>query len=224
MIGRSMFDPRLYLVIGSEAVAGRPVEAVAAAAVAGGVTLVQLREKSASDQAMADLARRLQAVLSRHGVPLIINDRIEVALAAGAAGVHLGIDDTSSAAARERLGPEAIIGVSAGTPEEAALVDPRLVDYVGSGSVYPTGTKADAGAAIGLDGLARLRALLPALPMVAIGGIGQDNAEAVARVGVEGIAVVSAICGAADPEAAAAGLRAAVERGVAARARTPGPR
>ena len=220
-----MFDPRLYLVIGSEAVDGRPVEAVAAAAVAGGVTLVQLREKSASDQVMADLARRLQAVLSRHGVPLIINDRIEVALAAGAAGVHLGMDDTSSsAAARERLGPEAIIGVSAGTPEEAALVDPRLVDYVGSGSVYPTGTKLDAGAAIGLDGLTRLRALLPALPMVAIGGIGQDTAEAVARVGVEGIAVASAICGAADPEAAAIGLRAAVERGLAARARMPGPR
>ena len=221
MTGRSSFDPRLYLIIGSEAVAGRPLDAVAAAAVAGGVTLVQLREKSASDQDMANLARCLRAVLSPHGVPLIINDRIDVALASGAAGVHLGIDDSPAAAARERLGPEAIIGVSAGTPEEAALVDPRLVDYVGSGSVYPTGTKSDAGAAIGLDGLARLRALLP-LPMVAIGGIGADTAEAVARVGVEGIAVVSAICSAADPEAAAAGLRAAVERGLAASVRTPG--
>lgn len=212
MSGTLGFDLSLYLIIGSDAVAGRPVEDVVAAAVDGGVTLVQLREKTAPDQEVAELARSVQAVLAPRGIPLIINDRIEVAHAVAAAGVHLGLDDAPAAAARERLGPGAIIGVSAGTPDEAALVDADVVDYVGCGSVYPTGSKADAGAAIGLDGLAGLRKLLP-LPLVAIGGIGQDTAEAVAQVGVQGIAVVSAICGAADPAAAAAGLRAAVERG-----------
>ncbi len=206
------FDLTLYLVIGPDDVPGREVEAVAAAAVAGGVTLVQLRDKTAPDAEMAALARRLQEVLTPQRVPLVINDRIEVARAVGAAGVHLGVDDRPAAEARQALGPEAIIGVSAGTFEEADLVDPAVVDYVGTGAVYATSTKADAGAAIGLEGLAALRRRL-ALPMVAIGGIGLSTAAAVAATGVEGIAVVSAICGAADPEAAARDLRAAVDRG-----------
>ncbi|MDJ0943078.1 MAG: thiamine phosphate synthase [Kiloniellales bacterium] len=206
------FDLTLYLVIGPDDVPGREVEAVTAAAVAGGVTLVQLRDKTAPDAELAALARRLQAVLAPRGLPLIVNDRIEVAREVGAAGVHLGVDDRPAAEARAALGPEAIVGVSAGTFEEADLVDPAVVDYVGSGAVYATATKADAGAAIGLEGLDALRGRL-ALPMVAIGGIGLATAEAVAATGVEGIAVVSAICGAADPEAAARDLRAAVERG-----------
>ena len=206
------FDLTLYLVIGPDAVAGRTVEAVAAAAVAGGVTLVQLRDKTAPDAEVAALARRLQAVLAPRALPLIINDRIEVARAVGAAGVHLGADDRPAAEARAALGPEAIIGVSAGTFEEADLVDPAVVDYVGTGAVYATATKADAGAAIGLDGLAALRRRL-ALPMVAIGGIGLSTAATVAATGVEGIAVVSAVCAAADPESAARDLRAAVARG-----------
>jgi len=206
------FDLTLYLVIGPDAVAGRAVEAVTAAAVAGGVTLVQLRDKTAPDAEVAALARRLQAVLAPHALPLIINDRVEVARAVGAAGVHLGADDRPAAEARAVLGPEAIIGVSAGTFGEADLVDPAVVDYVGTGAVYATATKSDAGAAIGLDGLAALRRRL-ALPMVAIGGIGLSTAAAVAATGVEGIAVVSAVCGAADPESAARDLRAAVVRG-----------
>lgn len=206
------FDLTLYLVIGPDTVGGRPVEEVTAAAVAGGVTLVQLRDKIAPDLELEALAGRLVEVLAPRRVPLIINDRIEVAEAVGAAGVHLGSDDRPAAEARARLGPEAVIGVSAGTAEEAAAVDRRLVNYVGTGSVYPTSTKPDAGAAIGLDGLAALRRRLR-LPMVAIGGIGQETAEAVSAVGVEGVAVVSAICGAADPEAAARSLRAAVEQG-----------
>ena len=206
------FDLTLYLVIGPEDVPGREVEAVAAAAVAGGVTLVQLRDKTAPDAELVELAQRLQEILAPRDLPLIINDRIEVALNVGAAGVHLGIDDRPATEAREVLGPEAIIGVSAGTFEEADLVDPAVVDYVGTGAVYATATKADAGAAIGLEGLAALRRRL-ALPMVAIGGIGLSTAAAVAATGVEGIAVVSAICGAADPEAAARDLREAVDRG-----------
>ena len=206
------FDLTLYLVIGPDDVRGRTVEAVTATAVAGGVTLVQLRDKTASDAEMAALARRLLEVLASHALPLIVNDRVEVARAVGAAGIHLGVDDRPAAEARAVLGPEAIIGVSAGAFEEADLVDPAVVDYVGTGAVYATATKADAGAAIGLEGLAALRRRL-ALPMVAIGGIGLSTAEAVAATGVEGIAVVSAICGAADPEAAARDLREAVKRG-----------
>ncbi len=206
------FDLTLYLVIGPDDVPGRSVAAVTAAAVAGGVTLVQLRDKTAPDAEMAELARSLQEILAPRSLPLIINDRIEVARDVGAAGVHLGIDDQPAVEAREALGPEAIIGVSAGTQEEADLVDPGVVDYVGTGAVYATATKADAGAAIGLDGLTALRRRL-APPMVAIGGIGLSTAAAVAATGVEGIAVVSAICGAVDPEAAARDLRGAVDRG-----------
>ncbi len=206
------FDLTLYLVIGPDDVPGRSVAAVTAAAVAGGVTLVQLRDKTAPDAEMAELALSLQEILAPRALPLIVNDRIELARDVGAAGVHLGIDDRPAVEAREALGPEAIIGVSAGTREEADLVDPGVVDYVGTGAVYATATKADAGAAIGLDGLTALRRRL-ALPMVAIGGIGLSTAAAVAATGVEGIAVVSAICGAVDPEAAARDLRGAVDRG-----------
>jgi len=206
------FDLSLYLVVGSDAVRGRAVADVVAAAVRGGVTLVQLREKTLSDAEVIASARTLLAVLAPHGVPLLINDRVEVASAAGAAGVHLGQDDVGAARARGRFGPDAIIGVSAGTAAEAATVFASLSDYVGVGSVYPTASKADAGAAIGIAGLVALRDLLP-LPVVAIGGIDADNAAAVAATGVAGVAVVSAICGAADPEAAARRLRRAVEAG-----------
>ena len=171
----------------------------------GGVSLVQLRDKTASDDELTASARALRAVLAPHGVPLIVNDRLEVALAAQAEGLHVGQDDLSPAAARAALGPGRILGVSAGNPEEAAIVDPDVVDYVGVGPVYGTGTKADAGAAIGLAGLDVMTEQL-SLPIVAIGGIGIETAADVMARGVGGIAVVSAICGAADPEAAARGL------------------
>lgn len=206
------FDPTLYLVVGHEAVCGRAVADVVAAAVRGGVTLVQLREKTLSDAEVIASARTLIEVLAPLGVPLLINDRVEVAIAAGAAGVHLGQDDVGAARARGLLGPYAIIGVSAGTAAEAATVFASLADYVGVGSVYPTATKPDAGAAIGIAGLLALRDVLP-VPVVAIGGIDADTATAVAATGVAGVAVVSAICGAADPEAAAQRLRRAVEAG-----------
>ena len=212
MSGRRAFDLTLYLVAGSEAVGGRSLVEVIAAAVRGGVTLVQLREKSLPDAAMISLAQEIKSVLQAFDVPLIINDRVEVALAAGADGVHLGVDDLAAAEARARLGPERIIGVSAGTPEEAALVDPTLADYAGVGSVFATATKPDAGPPIGLEGLAGLKARIP-LPIVAIGGIGIAQAESVMAMGVEGVAVVSAICGAADPEAAARQLRTSIAAG-----------
>lgn len=209
---RRPFDLTLYLVAGPSDVRGRPLEEVVMAAVEGGVTLVQLRDKHLPDAQMTACARRLVDLLTPRGIPLIVNDRVAVAAEAGAAGVHLGPDDGDAAAARARLGPAAIVGVSAGTPEEVALVDPRVADYAGVGSVYPTMSKADAGAAIGLEGLTRLRRRLP-LPVVAIGGISLETARAVAACPVEGLAVVSAICGADDPKAAAERLRAAIAAG-----------
>ena len=208
------FDLTLYLVVGSDAVGGRSLDQVVAAAVRGGVTLVQLREKDLPDAQVVDLARRLKAMLAAHGVPLIVNDRIEAARDAGADGVHLGQDDLDAAHARDVLGPDKIVGVSAGTAAEAALVDRGIADYVGVGSVYATATKPDAGAPIGVAGLRALRPVLAPLPIVAIGGIDAGSAAAVmASRAAEGVAVVSAICGAEDPEAAARDLRRAINEG-----------
>jgi len=208
--GRPGLDLSLYLIAGPKAVGCRDLLAVVAAAVRGGVSLVQLRDKTASDAAMTEQARALKALLTPLGVPLIVNDRLDVALAAEADGLHLGQEDVAPARARAVLGPGGILGVSAGDAEEAKIADPALVDYVGVGPVYPTGSKADAGDAIGLDGVQALRALLD-LPMVAIGGIAEANASAVMACGVQGVAVVSSICGAADPEAAARALRRRID-------------
>lgn len=212
MQGQPAFDLTLYLVVGSDAVRGRAVTDVVAAAVRGGVTLVQLREKTLPDVDVVSSARALVDLLAPLGIPLIVNDRVEVAIAAGAAGVHLGQDDRCAARARALVGPYGIIGVSAGNAAEAATVSASLADYVGVGAVYPTASKADAGAAIGIAGLRAVQACLP-LPVVAIGGIQADNAAEVAVSGVAGIAVVSAICGADDPEAAARSLRQAIAAG-----------
>jgi thiamine-phosphate pyrophosphorylase len=214
------FDLTLYLVVGSDVTQGRPLDEVVAAAVRGGATLVQLREKALGDAELVEVARALKARLAPLGVPLIINDRVEAAQAAGADGVHLGQDDLDAARARQILGPDGLIGVSAGTPEEAARVDPGLADYVGIGSVYATATKPDAGPPIGIAGLAALAATLAPLPVVAIGGIGVREAAQVMAAqfttgssAADGIAVVSAICGARDPEAAARALRREIDAG-----------
>jgi len=212
MAERPRFDLSLYLVAGTEAAPGRQLVDVIAAAARGGVTLVQLREKTMPDAAMIELAGEIKIILQPFEIPLVINDRLDVAVASGAAGVHLGADDIGAAQARAALGPEAIIGVSAGTLDEVALVDPALADYTGVGPVYRTGTKADAGPPIGIAGLKALKDRIP-LPVVAIGGIGAGQAEAVMTSGVAGVAVVSAICGARDPEAAARNLRLAIESG-----------
>lgn len=210
MSAKLSFDPTLYLVAGTAAApGGRLVETIEAAA-RGGVTLVQLREKTMADNPMIELAYKIKKILQPFGIPLIINDRVEVSRASGAAGVHLGADDIAAAHARAALGPESILGVSAGTPEEAARVDPAVADYVGIGSVYATATKPDAGPPIGIEGLLSLKNRI-SLPAVAIGGIGIGQAGAVMATGVAGIAVVSAICGAEDPEAAARALRQTID-------------
>lgn len=203
-------DLSLYLVIGRGDCAGRPLLEVVEQAVAGGVTMVQLREKEAPTPRVAELGRSLVALLRPLGVPLIVNDDLEAALSCDADGLHVGQDDLAAAMARSRLPAGKLLGLSVGDAAEARSADPALVDYVGLGPVFATPTKADAGRPLGLEGLTALRRQVTALPAVAIGGIKQENAAAVMGTGVQGIAVVSAIAGAVDPAAAARELRRAI--------------
>jgi thiamine-phosphate pyrophosphorylase len=186
----------------------------ALAAVAGGVTIVQLRDKDDDDATLIAAARALRAALAPLGVPLIVNDRVTVVLEAGADGVHLGQDDGDPAAARARLGPDALIGLSVTRAAEIATVDANVVDYVGLGPLFATATKVDAAPALGLAGARAIGARLP-VPWVAIGGIDARNAADVMGAGAAGVAVVSAICAAADPAHAAADLRRAIAAGAA---------
>jgi thiamine-phosphate pyrophosphorylase len=220
---RHSFDPSLYLVTDTALCAPRSVPEVVAAAVAGGVTFVQVRDKTASRRDLLALTRAVQAVLrSTPHVRLVVNDAVDVALLAGADGVHVGQDDLPAAELRQLLGPDALIGVSAGDDAEldAVLALPAgTVDLVGIGPVWPTPTKPDAGTGLELAGTAALaaRARAGGLRSVAIGGIHASSAAAVAATGVDGICVVSDICTAADPTAAARALRAAVDGELVAR-------
>lgn len=207
------FDLTLYLVTDPRLVAARGLVATVAAAVKGGATIVQLRDPDAHGRALVEQARALKALLAPLHIPLIINDRVDVAVAADADGVHLGQDDMTPADARALLGAERILGLSVGNPAEFAAsnigIDIGVVDYLGVGPVKATGTKKDAGAAIGTSGVTTVRALTR-LPIVGIGGIDGALAAEVIRAGADGVAVVSAICAAPDPEHAARALLSAV--------------
>jgi thiamine-phosphate pyrophosphorylase len=208
------FDLRLMLVTDPEMTRARGLVETVLAAVAGGVTIVQLRDKHADDAALVEMAKTLRARLAPLGIPLIVNDRPQVARAAGADGVHVGQDDEDAAAARALLGPDALIGLSVATAEEIATVDGNAVDYVGLGPLRATATKADTAPALGLAGMREIGAALP-VPWVAIGGIDATNTAAIMAAGAAGIAVVSAICAADDPAEAAAALRHAIAEGSA---------
>lgn len=209
---RHSFDPTLYLVTDWRLCGERSLTDLVALAVGGGVTLVQLRDKRQNIRGMVELGLALKALLEPFGVPLIVNDRVDVALAVGAHGVHLGQSDMPVDLARHMLGPRAIIGLSLERQDELAEGERHDVDYYGASPIYPTPTKPDAGPGWGLDGLRTLRAATDR-PIVGIGGIDAHNAEAVIRAGADGVAVVSALCAAADPRAASAELLAAVRRG-----------
>lgn len=204
------FDLRLYLITDRDLAAGRPLEDVVAAAVRGGVTAVQLREKRLATAAFIETAVRLKSLLAPSRVPLLINDRVDVALASGADGVHLGQSDAPPEEARRILGPDAIIGLSVENPAQAVAAANRGADYLGVGPIFPTPTKGDAGPAWGPEGLRCLRAAT-ALPLAAIGGLNAANAAAVLAAGADGLAVVSAIMAASDPEAAARELRRIID-------------
>ncbi|QSN62641.1 thiamine phosphate synthase [Caballeronia sp. M1242] len=210
---RRAFDLSLYLVLDPVQCGGHDAAvSVARAALDGGVTLLQLRAPEWHKRAWLELALDLLPLTRARGVPLVINDHVDVALAAGADGVHVGQRDLPADVARRLLGPDALIGLSVSNLAEVADAN-RLegVDYVGAGPVYATPTKTDASAPCGIDGLAAMRAS-SRWPTVAIGGIQAHNAADVMRAQPAGLAVVSAICKAADPRAASAELREIIRR------------
>ena len=200
----------LYLVTDRGLCGGRPLEAVVAEAVAGGAACVQLREKDLPTRAFLDSTQALKALLAPLGVPLIINDRLDIALAAGADGVHVGQEDMPCGELRRFLGPTAILGLSVETWEVVERAQDLEVDYLGVSPVFPTPTKPDTKAAWGLEGIRRIRAF-SRHPLVAIGGLSLDNAADAVRAGADGIAVVSAICASPDPRRAAQALNGRIQ-------------
>jgi thiamine-phosphate pyrophosphorylase len=209
----------VYLVTDRAMCGERGLAAVVKAAASAGVSAVQLREKHATTRAFLKAAEEMKALLSPHGIPLIINDRVDVALAAGADGVHVGQSDLPAAVVRRLLGPDAIVGLSVETWADVVAAEDLDVTYLGVSPVYETPTKTDILRAWGLEGVARIRAY-SRHPLVAIGGLDGDNAAAVVAAGAHCIAVVSAICAAADPAAAVRLLKLAVEDGIARRRAT----
>ena len=205
------FDLGVYLVTDPHLCGPRGVLATASASVEGGATMVQLRDKTASDAELIALGKALKAAISTHAALLIVNDRIEVALAIDADGLHLGQRDADPAQARARLGSQAIIGLSVETPALARAANPELIDYLGVGPVFATATKADHATPLSFDGLRAICREAPELPKVAIGGLHAEHAGDVIRAGAQGLAVVSAICTAGDPRAAARAIRTQVD-------------
>lgn len=203
------FDPTLYLVTDPELGRGRPLEKIVAAALAGGVTLVQLRDKRKDGGLLLDEAGRLKALLDPVGVPLLVNDRADVARAAGV-GCHIGQSDLPPQVVRDLLGPDALIGWSLDDPAQVAHADPAVLDYVAFGPFAGTATKPDAGSAVGAARLAQV-SVGTALPLVAIGGLHEANVEEAILAGADGVAVVSAIMAADDPAAASRRLRQRIE-------------
>ena len=214
-------DLRLYYVTDTPLSSERGLVETALAAVRGGATLVQLRDPLAKAGELVRMGRALKAALDEAGVPLIVNDRPDVALAIGAAGVHVGQDDLPPEAARALMGPGAIIGLSITDASQMCRAPWGLIDHVGIGPVISKGVKPDAAEPMGLAGL-RACATASQRPVVAIGGIGLGNAADCIAAGADGVAVVAAIAGAADPEEAARALRETVDAALAAR-REPYP-
>jgi thiamine-phosphate pyrophosphorylase len=205
------FDLSLYLVLDPDLCAGIGMVETARAAVAGGATIVQLRDKNADTARMIETGLALKTVLSGTGAALIVNDDVDAAIAIGADGLHIGQDDLGARAARERIGPDMILGLSVETEALAAAVDPDIVDYAGIGPVFATATKPDHKQPIGFDGLARLVDVCP-VPAVAIGGLKATHVRDVFAAGAGGLAVVSAICGTSDPERAARDIAGAIRK------------
>ncbi|MBB4347726.1 thiamine phosphate synthase [Aliirhizobium cellulosilyticum] len=195
------FDLSLYLVLDPDLCRAIGMVETARLAVLGGATMVQLRDKQATTVEMIATGLQLKAALSGTGVSLIVNDDVEAALAIGADGIHVGQEDMNATEVRKRVGDRLILGLSVETEDLARRVDPAVVDYVGVGPVFATGTKPDHKQPIGFEGLARIVAASP-IPAVAIGGVKVQHVEEIFRAGAKGLAVVSAICGSPDPQAA----------------------
>lgn len=199
------FPYRLTLVTDRLLMRGRGLLELVESAVAGGVQLVQLREKQASTREFLELARALRGLLQPRKVPLVINDRVDIALAVEAAGVHLGQTDMPPAEARRLLGPRALIGLSVESLDDAFAAEGEEVDYLGLSPIFSTPTKSELNHSLGLEGIREIRSQ-SRHPLIAIGGIHVGNAAQVKAAGAHGIAVVSAICSAEDPCHSAAEL------------------
>lgn len=208
---RQLIDYSLYLVTDRDLCGDTGVVETVLQAVAGGVRVVQLREKTLDTRRFIETATQLRKELAPLGVPLLINDRVDVALASGADGVHIGQSDMPYEQARAILGPQAIIGLSVETQEQVTEAKRLDVDYLGISPVFATATKKDAAPPWGLEGVRRIRLVTNHI-LVGIGGIGADNAADVLMAGADGVAVVSAICGTTSPRAAAEALCGAIQR------------
>jgi thiamine-phosphate pyrophosphorylase len=208
-------DLRLNAIVDPERSGGHDLAELARLCAEGGATLIQLRDKLSDTRAMVATARAIKTALAPLAVPFVINDRVDVALASGADGVHVGQDDMAVEDARKILGPAAIIGLSIKTVEQANAAPVDLLDYVGSGGVYVTGSKQQKNAPIGPEGLARVIAALHArkqnLPVCGIAGIDAGNAAAVIAAGADGVAVISALSLTPDPAGASRELRRIVD-------------
>jgi thiamine-phosphate pyrophosphorylase len=215
-----MVDLRLYALLDPERAGGATLGGLAQAVAEGGATLVQLRDKLGSTRQLVAQARDLKALLAPRSIPLLVNDRVDVALAAAADGVHVGQDDMEPEDARRLLGAGAIIGLSIKTVAQAQAVPVGVVDYVCIGGVFATASKHNPEPPVGVDGLKSILTVIrrraPRLPIGAIAGIDATNAAAVMATGVDGIAVISALSLAADVSGAARTLRGIVDAGLRA--------
>lgn len=200
-----MIDYTLYLVTDTELCGSYGVARTVAEAISGGVTIVQVRDPQASDEAFLRLAREVVEIVEG-AIPVLLNDRVHLVADAGADGAHIGQQDLAVQQAREILGPDRLLGLSVSNAEQLAAAAESPIDYLGFGPVWPQRTKLDAAEPLGLDGLARLVIDSP-VPSVAIGGIKATNLADIKATGVHGAAVVSAICGQPDPAGAAQLLR-----------------
>jgi thiamine-phosphate pyrophosphorylase len=214
-------DLRLNAIVDAERAGGHDLADLARRVAEGGATMVQLRDKRSDTRAMVEEARAIKAALAPFAIPFVVNDRVDVALAGGADGVHIGPDDMTVEDARALLGPEAIIGLSIKTVDEAATAPVRLIDYAGIGGIFATTSKQQKSPPIGTEGFARvaevLRRRAPALPLCGIAGIDAGNAAAVIAAGADGVAVISALSLNPDPAAATRGLREIVDAVLAKR-------
>lgn len=204
-------DWGLYLVTDRNLSMGRDMEEIIKKAVAGGVSVVQLREKNISSRDFISIAKGIKAILNEKNIPLIINDRVDVALACEADGVHLGQEDMPVDIARKVLGQESIIGLSVENMKQVEEAEKLDVDYLGVSPIYKTPTKTDTSGEWGLEGLRELRKRTDQI-LIAIGSIKKENVARIIEAGADGAAVVSAICSADDPYLAARQLRKEIER------------
>lgn len=204
-------DYTLYLVTDRRLMSTNTLQEAVEQAIAGGCTLVQLREKDLSSLEFYHLAKEIKQITDGHHVPLIINDRIDIALSVNAAGVHLGQSDIPASVARKVIGKDGILGVSVSSVREALQAQNDGADYLGVGAMFPTGTKTDA-EAVSMEKLQHIRQVV-SLPIVAIGGINKETAAAFRNTGIDGLAVVSAILSQPDIKAAAEELKRLFRKG-----------